>query len=125
MASEYPASVYDGNPPRVHGSDTSVAAAESVRASAPGLRERVERFVRRREEHGATDDEIEIASGLAHQTISARRRELVLLGCLRDSGLRRPTRSGRSATVWVASLQAERSHGDCSAPRGDGNDVAR
>jgi hypothetical protein len=51
---------------------------------------------------GLTDDELEQATGWRHQTVSARRRELVLLGKVKDSGKRRPTRSGRSATVWEA-----------------------
>ena len=50
---------------------------------------------------GATDDEVETALGLAHQTASARRNGLVADGWLLDSGRRRPTRSGADAIVWV------------------------
>ncbi len=50
---------------------------------------------------GFTDDELEEVMNLRHQTLSARRRELVLQCRIKDSGLRRKTRSGRTATVWV------------------------
>lgn len=50
--------------------------------------------------NGATDYEIELHTGLRHQTASARRRGLVLKGLVEDSGLRRNTDSGRAAVVW-------------------------
>lgn len=90
------------NPPRVAGSDTSEAAAESVAKDTPRLRELVMAAIVARGDEGATDDEIEVATGLRHQTASARRRELVLLNRLDDTGRRRTTRSGRSAAVWRA-----------------------
>ena len=92
---------YKGKPPSVRGSDTSHAAAESMRSSAPPLRERVLKLIRNAGSRGLTDDEIEVITGLRHQTASARRRELVLAGKVRDSGGRRRTRSGRGATVWL------------------------
>lgn len=52
---------------------------------------------------GTTDDEIEVALGLPHQTASARRRGLVLRGLVGASGKRRRTRRDRTATVWVTS----------------------
>ena len=79
----------------------SRAAAKSVERDAPRLRERVYRFLQGRGELGATDDEIELASKMSHQTISARRRELVLEGKVVASGRKRPTRSGRAANVWI------------------------
>lgn len=51
---------------------------------------------------GATDDELEAYLQIRHQTLSARRRELVQKGYIEASGKRRKTRSGRSATVWRA-----------------------
>jgi len=66
------------------------------------MRSRVLGFIESTFIHGATDDEIEVALGMRHQTASARRRDLVLSGLAKDSGKRRKTRSGRSATVWVA-----------------------
>lgn len=47
-----------------------------------------------------TCDEVEIVTGLKHQTASARIRELALKGLIKDSGKRRLTRSGRKAVVY-------------------------
>ena len=89
------------DPPRVKGSDTSVAAADSMAAETSRRRGLVLEAIRQRGAHGATDDELEVELHLRHQTASARRRELVLLGKVRDSGWRRATRSGRKASVWI------------------------
>jgi hypothetical protein len=79
---------------------TSAAAAHSVATIANTVRGRVLGFIRDRGEQGATDDEVEEALDLRHQTASARRRELYLLGEIRPIG-ERHTRSGRRAKVWV------------------------
>lgn len=52
--------------------------------------------------HGATDDEGEAATGMRHQSYSARRRELATENPPRiiPAG-RRPTSSGRTARVWT------------------------
>jgi len=60
--------------PYVAGSDTSESAAESIEPVAGSLRARVLAFIR----------------------------ELRQSGLILDSGLRRKTRSGRSAVVWLA-----------------------
>ena len=91
---------YNGQVPRVAGSDTSRQAAESIEGSVDTMRARVLAFIRSSGLDGATDDEMEAEMGMRHQTVSARRRELVLKGLVRDSGSRRETRSGRKATVW-------------------------
>lgn len=97
---------YNGEPPFVAESSTSKAAADEMKPTAGTLRSRVLEYVLK---HGdATDDEIEQGLDLRHQTASARRRELVLGGQLVDTGRRRQTRSGRSATVWAP---AERKKG--------------
>lgn len=92
--------LFGGCPPHEN-TDTSIAAALSMLSCARTLQGAVYRMIRARGPAGATDDEIERAMGLRHQTASARRRELVLLGTVRDSGKRRRTDSGRFATVWV------------------------
>lgn len=90
-------------PGHVQGSDTSKAAADSLSdGTAKALREIVYRHLLERDARGATDDEMEAALGMRHQTLSARRRELVIKGLAIDSGDKRKTRSGRSATVWFA-----------------------
>lgn len=84
--------------PAVLDSDTSVAAARSMDGHLGRLESEVLAEVF---DCGArTCDEMEVSLELSHQTVSARIRRLVQLGKLMDSGLRRPTRSGRGATVW-------------------------
>lgn len=84
------------------GTDTSAAAAESMKAKAPLLRDRVYESIKARRSEGMTCDEAEVALGLSHQTCSARFNELVGRSEIVDSGNRRPTRSGRKAIVYVA-----------------------
>jgi predicted transcriptional regulator len=93
--------------PHVKGSDTSKAAAVSMEDSAPSMRQRVLRFIAANGASGTTDDAIESALGLRHQSASARRRELVLAGFIADSGRREKTRSGRSAVLWVQTCHLE------------------
>jgi hypothetical protein len=84
--------------PYVRGSDTSKAAADSMQRASETIRADVLAYIR---EGAATCDEVEEGLSLTHQTASARIRELVLLGSVRDSGARRKTRSGRQARVYV------------------------
>jgi hypothetical protein len=92
--------LFDRRAPFVRASDTSRQAASSIEPDARTLRGIVLAFVRGRSDNGATCDEVEIELGLRHQTASARIRELVQAKFLRDSGVRRLTRSGRGAAVW-------------------------
>jgi hypothetical protein len=92
---------YDGQPPSVASSDTSRAAADSVSESAAAMRAKVYNHVVLAQVWGSTCDEVEEALNMRHQTVSARVRELVLMGLIADSGQRRKTRSGRSAAVWI------------------------
>ncbi|HUT56646.1 MAG TPA: hypothetical protein VNA25_02100 [Phycisphaerae bacterium] len=89
---------YAGKLPAVKGSETSEAAAEDAAGGAKSIRRMIYEFLTR--VGGATDDEIEEMFTLRHQTASARRRELVLRGLVRDSGHQKPTRSGSNATIW-------------------------
>jgi hypothetical protein len=93
----YPPTLYDGKPPseRVN---TSEAAAASMKVASNSIRARVLEAITA--STGMTDDDIEAALGLRHQTASARRRELYLLGLIQANG-ERLTRSGRRAKVWV------------------------
>jgi hypothetical protein len=58
-------------------------------------------MIDRRKHFGATCDEVEQALEGRHQTISARIRELVLMHFIIDSKVRRLTRSGRLARVYI------------------------
>lgn len=89
--------------PYVAGSLTSEAAAYSIEDDLNRLEDIVFRRITAAGTHGMTDDELEVVTGLSHQTVSARRRTLVLKELLIDSGRQRPTRSGRKAVVWVRS----------------------
>jgi hypothetical protein len=87
--------------------DTSFQAAESVQDITGRLRLICYRFIFACKAHGATCDEVEVALDLRHQTASARLYELKNQRAIVDSGWRRPTRSGRSAAVWVHPRFAE------------------
>jgi hypothetical protein len=65
------------------------------------LRVQVLEAIRRAGRIGATCDEIEIGEGMPHQTCSARVSELASMGRIKDSYVRRKTRRGRKAVVWV------------------------
>lgn len=96
--------LYGGKPPHQK-VDTSVEAAEAIQPEVNRLHQLV--IERISSVGSSTDDELEDALGLPHQTVSARRRELVLKGVLFDSGERRPTKHGKKAIVWT--LQAPES----------------
>ena len=98
--------------PYVVGSSTSKAAAKAVTRS--GTKEAHERktlaFLRAMGERGATDHEIDAHFrdiGEKFITMRPRRRNLVVLGDVEDSGRTRLTPSLRESTVWVATSQAQ------------------
>lgn len=83
--------------------DTSLAARDSIEEHLNRLETIVLQRIRQAGTGGLTTDEIEAATQLSHQTASARVRDLAAKHCrIVDSGVRRPTRSGRKAIVWVA-----------------------
>lgn len=82
--------------------ETSAQAAHEMRPHIARLEAVVLQCIKDAGEAGACDHEIESATGLAHQTASARRRGLVLRGLVEDSGMRRVTPSGRAAKAWRA-----------------------
>jgi len=90
--------------PFVVGSDTSQTAAESIERRAPIMKRAVLDCIARGQGDGRTCDEVEAWLEMAHQTVSARIRDLVKSGTIVDSGQRRKTRSGRKATVYVVKV---------------------
>lgn len=95
------ASVYGAQPPHVD-TDTSLAAATSIAGRARSMRARVLTTIQDCGARGATDEELERRLKMLANTVRPRRRELCLASEIRDSGLRRKTRSGRDAIVWIA-----------------------
>lgn len=93
----------------VKGSDTSEQAAQHVAKRVETLRLRVFRAIQLcsganepEAKLGMTCDEVEHALEMSHQTASARIHDLAKQERIFDSGLRRKTRSGRNAVVWIA-----------------------
>lgn len=97
---------YPGGAPYVRASATSREAAESQAGGVHALRREVLKCLVARGAHGGTDDEMEMELGMLHQTLSARRRELVLERLVVASDRKRVTRTGRRATVWVVTPAA-------------------
>ena len=88
--------------PYIRDSATSRAAAESAKPSAALMRRKVRDAICAAKD-GLTDEEVCALTGIAPNTARPRRIELVTACVVRDSGKTRPTKSGRQATVWVAS----------------------
>ena len=82
------------------GSATSRQAAEAIEPDAETLRNKVLWFIVSKGRHGATDDEIQEALKMDGNTERPRRREMVKLRHIEESGETRPTASGRNAKVW-------------------------
>jgi hypothetical protein len=97
--------LYNGDPPYVAGSDTSLAASEGIREGVNALQSRVLGLL----SVPLTDEEMQLAGMMPANTQRPRRIELAQLGLVCDSGARRPTSRGKTAVVW-------RIHrvGDCS-----------
>ena len=89
--------------PFAKGSDTSREAAASLTNTAT-LRNKVYAVIEAGGEHGATDQEVQARLRIPPNVETPRRWELVNAGLVRDSGLRRKTKSLRNATVWVSTL---------------------
>ena len=85
--------------PPSNGTDTSAAAARSIkgRQRARDLAI-VFAFIER---EPTTCDAAEVALEMSHQSCSARFNDLQRLGLIYDTGIRRATRSGRSARVYA------------------------
>lgn len=84
-----------------NGTETSIAAAESMRPHAETMRRKVCQFIADQGAKGATDEEVQLGLDMNPSTERPRRGEVWGFGLITDSpGKRRPTTSGRMATVW-------------------------
>lgn len=93
--------------PYAKGSDTSQAAAKKVSKRIEQQRGDVYLCIVRGGDSGRTWDEI-VATLDCSPTANGRVTELRDMGLIHDSGLRRLTRRGSKATVWVATKIEER-----------------
>jgi hypothetical protein len=95
---------FDGGPeaPYQEHSDTSREAAELIEPDAESLRGEVLAYIRRCGATGATDDEVQVALSMNPSTQRPRRVELWKAELIERASAKRPTRSGRKASVWVA-----------------------
>ena len=94
--------------PYVKGSETSKAAAESIRQQAVSDKVKVYRFLMACGNYGATDDEVRAALDMPiASTAAARRRSLELIGACERTEIKRKTRSGRMAFVYRAVPNAD------------------
>lgn len=83
------------------GNPLSAEAHDSVIIHKARIRREILTWIATRGYIGATCDEVEASLGISHQTASARITEAKMVGDLIDTGRRRPTRTGRSAAVYV------------------------
>lgn len=90
----------DSEVPFVGGSDTSEMAARMLE-NPRTKRDRVYAVIVYHA-GGITDETIAARTGMQLNTVRPRRVELVQMGLVRDSGMRRNTRSKRAAVLWVA-----------------------
>lgn len=82
-------------------STNSITGAENIARHIGPLHSRVLAYLSSAQA-GATDEELMDGTGIAPNTLRPRRRELQIMGRVKDSGVTRPTKSGRKAVVWVA-----------------------
>lgn len=96
----HPGHPYGGRAPSVRHSETSRAAAESIRKRIGPLHMEIIGFLTCNP-RGATDEEMQTQIPMPANTQRPRRRELEIIGRVMDSARRRLTRSKRLAVVWV------------------------
>jgi transcription initiation factor IIE alpha subunit len=80
---------------------TSIEAAEHAEAFKENLKSRIYQYLHSMGEHGATDQEIEDATGIAGNSERPARRALEKERHIKRTKRWRKTRSGCKAIVWV------------------------
>lgn len=95
-----------------HGGDRySDAAHGSIIETKAERKARIYRFIDSCRERGATTDEVQQATGMLHQTVSARMSELKASDLIVPNGESRPTRTGRAAGVFITIEEDNRQKG--------------
>ena len=93
---------------------TSRIAAKLAKTFAATQQEAVFQFIEQAGDRGATDQEIELGLGIAGNSVRPRRRKLVELGRVKESGNLRLTSSNSPAVVWVVTPPHEEKPGTAS-----------
>lgn len=91
--------------PRYNGVDTNRNAAEFVHPQVKRTRLSELQFVLNRHDYGATADKAGDALGMLPQCVSARCNDLLRLGLICRSGLKRPTSSGGMVHVYLLTVE--------------------
>jgi hypothetical protein len=82
--------------------DTSIAAADALAPKLGRLQRMAENAIRDAGLCGLTADELAARLDMDRWSIQPRTSELKRKGHIRDSGQRRPNRTGKQAIVWIA-----------------------
>lgn len=88
--------------PATNGTPTSSEAAAQIEPTAGTLRAAVLEYVRNCKQHGATDEEVQVALSMNPSTQRPRRQELEKQGLILRTDRTRLTKSGRHAVIFVA-----------------------
>lgn len=89
---------YNGEPPSQRHSDTSRAAAASIKGKVRDQHRLILGYLATA--GGSTDEQLQRGLKMPANTERPRRCELTEMGLVEDSGLRGLTESGRKAVVW-------------------------
>jgi CRP-like cAMP-binding protein len=100
--------------PPTNGVQTSNEAAAAIEPFSQRQRDILYAYVCDQYMLGTTNQEAEEALGMPAQTITPRMLELRKEGLVVDSGMKRKTRSGRRAIVWIDARHKDYDHGDAA-----------
>ena len=97
--------------PFVKGSETSADAADDIKPHQMNLRQRLTYIFRHYGKKGLTDEMLEEMTGMKHQTVSARRREMEQKGVIQKlyvegKHLKHQNKSGSYAGLYILSIYA-------------------
>ena len=97
--------------PFVKGSETSADAADDIKPHQMNLRQRLTYIFRHYGKKGLTDEMLEEMTGMKHQTVSARRREMEQKGVVQKlyvdgKHLKHQNKSGSYAGLYILSIYA-------------------
>jgi len=96
---------YNGGAPYQKHSNTSRAAAAAIKRRIGPMHQKIIKYLQDNP-RGATDEALGDELRIAMNTLRPRRRELQLMGRVRDSGRTGFTMSGRAAVIWILETKA-------------------